>query len=167
MEDGRDEADASATHVASRSKSSVTWDDVAGVERGRRRADGGRRDSSASRTHIRSGWGTKTPKGLCSMDRPPKRQDAACEGAVAHESGANSTPQAASSFVECSAGLGAAAFASSRGGAQETRPRSSSSTRLDAGWCTAQLAMVYNAAGQTLNQLLVELDGSRTRSRSS
>ncbi len=105
------------THVDSRSKSSVTWDDVAGVEEVRRElmevVDFLRDPKRFERL------GAKTPKGLL-LYGPPGTGKTLLAKAVAHESGANFYSASASSFVEMFAGLGAARIRKLfAGGAQE------------------------------------------------
>src|SRR5258708_35948525 len=93
------------THVDSKSKSSVTWADVAGVEEVRRElmevVDFLRDPERFERL------GAKTPKGLL-LYGPPGTGKTLLAKAVAHESGANFYSASASSFVEMFAGLGAA-----------------------------------------------------------
>src|SRR5881227_2939491 len=93
------------THLDSRSKSSVTWDDVAGVEEVRAElmevVEFLRDPERFERL------GAKTPKGLL-LYGPPGTGKTLLAKAVAHESGANFYSASASSFVEMFAGLGAA-----------------------------------------------------------
>src|SRR3569833_2745830 len=90
---------------SSKSKSSVSWDDVAGVEEVRSElmevVDFLREPKRFERR------GAKTPKGML-LYGPPGTVKTLLAKAVAHESGANFYSASASSFVEMFAGLGAA-----------------------------------------------------------
>src|SRR6478736_7872028 len=90
--------------VDSRSKSSVTWDDVAGVEEVRGElmevVDFLREPARFERL------GARVPKGLL-LYGPPGTGKTLLAKAVAHESGASFYAQSASAFVEMFAGLGA------------------------------------------------------------
>src|SRR5256885_17268973 len=91
--------------VDSRSKSSVTWDDVAGVEEVREElmevVEFLREPKRFERL------GAKTPKGLL-LYGPPGTGKTLLAKAVAHESGANFYSASASSFVEMFAEIGRA-----------------------------------------------------------
>src|SRR3954454_18237942 len=144
------------THVDSKSKSSVTWDDVAGVEEVRRELmeavdflrDPGRYER----------LGATTPKGLL-LYGPPGAGTTPLAKAVAHESGANFHSASASSFVEMFAGLGAARIRKLFQEARKHAPAIVFIDELDAVG-TARTGHGFNREqDQTLNQLLVELDG--------
>src|SRR5947207_2592797 len=93
------------TRVDSRSKSSVTWEDVAGVEEVRAElmevVDFLRHPEQFERL------GARVPKGLL-LYGPPGTGKTLMAKAVASESGANFYSSSASAFVEMFAGLGAA-----------------------------------------------------------
>jgi cell division protease FtsH len=143
------------THVDSKSKSSVTWDDVAGVEEVRRElvevVDFLRDPERYERL------GATTPKGLL-LYGPPGTGKTLLAKAVAHESGANFYSASASSFVEMFAGLGAARIRKLFQEARKHAPAIVFIDELDA--VGAQRSGGFNREqDQTLNQLLVELDG--------
>jgi cell division protease FtsH len=139
----------------SKSKSSVTWDDVAGVEEVRRElmevVDFLRDPKRFERL------GAKTPKGLL-LYGPPGTGKTLLAKAVAHESGASFYSASASSFVEMFAGLGAARIRKLFTEARKNAPAIVFIDELDA--VGAQRTGGFNREqDQTLNQLLVELDG--------
>ena len=143
------------THVDSKSKSSVTWADVAGVEEVRRElmevVDFLRDPERYERL------GATTPKGLL-LYGPPGTGKTLLAKAVAHESGANFYSASASSFVEMFAGLGAARIRKLFQEARKHAPAIVFIDELDA--VGAQRSGGFNREqDQTLNQLLVELDG--------
>jgi cell division protease FtsH len=143
------------THVDSKSKSSVTWDDVAGVEEVRRElvevVDFLRDPERYERL------GATTPKGLL-LYGPPGTGKTLLAKAVAHESGANFYSASASSFVEMFAGLVAARIRKLFQEARKHAPAIVFIDELDA--VGAQRSGGFNREqDQTLNQLLVELDG--------
>jgi cell division protease FtsH len=143
------------TKVDSRSKSSVTWADVAGVEEVRGElmevVDFLREPKRFERL------GAKVPKGLL-LYGPPGTGKTLLAKAVAHESGANFYSASASSFVEMFAGLGAARIRKLFLEARKHAPAIVFIDELDA--VGAQRTGGFNREqDQTLNQLLVELDG--------
>ena len=143
------------TKVDSRSKSSVTWADVAGVEEVRAElmevVDFLREPKRFERL------GAKVPKGLL-LYGPPGTGKTLLAKAVAHESGANFYSASASSFVEMFAGLGAARIRKLFLEARKHAPAIVFIDELDA--VGAQRTGGFNREqDQTLNQLLVELDG--------
>src|SRR5213082_4072208 len=93
------------THMDARSKSAVSWDDVAGVEEVRAElmevVDFLRDPKRFERL------GAKVPKGIL-LYGPPGTGKTLLAKAAANESGANFYAASASSFVEMFAGLGAA-----------------------------------------------------------
>ena len=147
------------THVDSRSKSSVTWDDVAGVEEVRRElmevVDFLREPERFERL------GAKTPKGLL-LYGPPGTGKTLLAKAVAHESGANFYSASASSFVEMFAGLGAARIRKLFAEARKHAPAIVFIDELDAVGAQRTGHGFNREQDQTLNQLLVELDGFRS-----
>ena len=122
--------------------------------RGQGRAAGGRR-LPADPKRFRK-LGAKVPKGIL-LHGPPGTGKTLLAKAVANESGAQFFAQSASSFVEMFAGLGAARIRRLFREARKHPRRSSSSTRSTP---SAQRGSDNNSEReQTLNQLLVEMDG--------
>jgi cell division protease FtsH len=144
------------THVDSKSKSSVTWDDVAGVEEVRGElmevVDFLQDPQRFERL------GAKTPKGLL-LYGPPGTGKTLLAKAVAHESGANFYSASASSFVEMFAGLGAARIRKLFQEARKNAPAIVFIDELDAVGAQRTGHGFNREQDQTLNQLLVELDG--------
>jgi cell division protease FtsH len=144
------------THMDSRSKSAVTWDDVAGVEEVRGElmevVDFLRDPKRFERL------GAKTPKGLL-LYGPPGTGKTLLAKAVAHESGANFYSASASSFVEMFAGLGAARIRKLFQEARKHAPAIIFIDELDAVGAQRTGHGFNREQDQTLNQLLVELDG--------
>jgi cell division protease FtsH len=142
--------------VDSRSKSSVTWDDVAGVEEVREElmevVEFLREPKRFERL------GAKTPKGLL-LYGPPGTGKTLLAKAVAHESGANFYSASASSFVEMFAGLGAARIRKLFAEARKNAPAIVFIDELDAVGAQRTGHGFNREQDQTLNQLLVELDG--------
>src|SRR5205809_2770123 len=144
------------TRVDSRSKSSVTWEDVAGVEEVRAElmevVDFLRDPKRFQRL------GAKVPKGLL-LYGPPGTGKTLLARAVAHASGANFYSASASGFVEMFAGLGAARIRKLFAEARKNAPAIVFIDELDAVG-THRSGLGFNREqDQTLNQLLVELDG--------
>src|SRR5256714_10135100 len=144
------------TRVDSRSKSSVTWEDVAGVEEVRGElmevVDFLRDPERFERL------GAKVPKGLL-LYGPPGTGKTLLAKAVAHESGANFYSASASSFVEMFAGLGAARIRKLFHEARKNAPAIVFIDELDAVGASRTGHGFNREQDQTLNQLLVELDG--------
>src|SRR5947209_3564995 len=144
------------THLDSRSKSSVTWDDVAGVEEVRAElmevVEFLRDPERFERL------GAKVPKGLL-LYGPPGTGKTLLAKAVAHESGANFYSASASSFVEMFAGLGAARIRKLFLEARKNAPAIIFIDELDAVGAQRTGHGFNREQDQTLNQLLVELDG--------
>ncbi len=137
------------------SSDSTGWEDVAGVEEAKdelREVVEFLRDPKRFRA-----LGAKVPKGIL-LHGPPGTGKTLLAKAVAHESNARFYAQSASSFVEMFAGLGAARI---RRLFKEARKQAPAIVFID------ELDAVGSARGndfsgekdQTLNQLLVELDG--------
>jgi cell division protease FtsH len=143
-------------HQNSKSKSSVSWDDVAGVEEVRSElmevVDFLRDPKRFERL------GAKTPKGLL-LYGPPGTGKTLLAKAVAHESGANFYSASASSFVEMFAGLGAARIRKLFAEARKNAPAIVFIDELDAVGAQRTGHGFNREQDQTLNQLLVELDG--------
>src|SRR2546423_4654230 len=148
------------TRVDSRSKSSVTWEDVAGVEEVRGElmevVDFLRDPARFERL------GAKGPKGLLRYG-PPGTGKTLLAKAVAHESGANFYSASASSFVEMFAGLGAARIRKLFEEARRNAPAIVFIDELDAVGASRTGHGFNREQDQTLNQLLVELDGFEER----
>src|SRR5918998_2939171 len=144
--------------ITPRSKSAVTWDDIAGVEE--------TKDELREVVEFLSDpkrfqqLGAKVPKGIL-LHGPPGTGKTLLAKAVANESGAHFISQSAASFVEMFAGLGAARIRRLFAEARKHAPCIVFIDEIDA---------VGGARGndnnsereQTLNQLLVELDGMTT-----
>src|SRR3989440_9581877 len=150
------------TRVDSRSKSSVTWDDVAGVEEVRGElmevVDFLRDPARFERL------GARVPKGLL-LYGPPGTGKTLLAKAVAHESGANFYSASAASFVEMFAGLGAARIRKLFAEARKHAPAIIFIDELDAVGAARTGHGFNREQDQTLNQLLVELDGFGTSAR--
>ncbi|MHB8468750.1 MAG: ATP-dependent metallopeptidase FtsH/Yme1/Tma family protein [Gaiellaceae bacterium] len=144
------------THLDSRAKSHVTWSDVAGVEEVRSElmevVDFLRDPKRFERL------GAKVPKGLL-LYGPPGTGKTLLAKAVAHESGANFYSASASSFVEMFAGLGAARIRKLFQEARKHAPAIVFIDELDAVGAQRTGHGFNREQDQTLNQLLVELDG--------
>src|SRR5216117_392146 len=144
------------TRVDSRSKSSITWDDVAGVEEVRAELMEVVEFLRDPKRFER--LGARVPKGIL-LYGPPGTGKTLLAKAVAHESGAQFYSQSASSFVEMFAGLGAARIRKLFETARKNAPSIVFIDELDAVG-TARTGHGFNREqDQTLNQLLVELDG--------
>jgi cell division protease FtsH len=144
------------TNVDSRAKSRVTWADVAGVEEVRAElmevVDFLRDPERFERL------GAKVPKGLL-LYGPPGTGKTLLAKAVAHESGANFYSASAASFVEMFAGLGAARIRKLFLEARKHAPAIVFIDELDAVGAQRTGHGFNREQDQTLNQLLVELDG--------
>jgi len=144
------------TAVDSRAKSQITWSDVAGVEEVRAElmevVDFLRDPKRFQRL------GAKVPKGLL-LYGPPGTGKTLLARAVAHESGANFYSASASSFVEMFAGLGAARIRKLFLEARKHAPAIVFIDELDAVGAQRTGHGFNREQDQTLNQLLVELDG--------
>ncbi len=136
-------------------RSGVRWDDIAGVE--------GTKDELREVVEFLSdpkrfkNLGAKVPKGIL-LHGPPGTGKTMLAKAVAHESGANFFSQSASSFVEMFAGLGAARIRRLFKEARDNAPAILFIDELDAVG-TTRGNDVSGERDQTLNQLLVEMDG--------
>ena len=142
------------------SEASVKFTDVAGVEEAKAElqevVDFLREPKQFAKL------GARVPKGLL-LYGPPGTGKTLLAKAVAHESGASFYSQSASAFVEMFAGLGASRIRKLfDDGAQERARRSSSSTSSTPSARPARGHGFNREQDQTLNQLLVELDGFAT-----
>jgi len=141
--------------IAPSSSSSVRWDDVAGVEEAKdelREVVEFMRDPKRFKK-----LGAKVPKGIL-LHGPPGTGKTLLAKAVARESNAKFFAQSASSFVEMFAGLGAARIRRLFRQARKQAPAIVFIDELDAVGATRGND-ISGEKDQTLNQLLVELDG--------
>ncbi|MEX2253502.1 MAG: AAA family ATPase [Thermoleophilaceae bacterium] len=141
------------------STESIEWHDVAGVEEAKdelREVVEFLRDPKRFRA-----LGAKVPKGIL-LHGPPGTGKTLLAKAVAHESNAQFFAQSASSFVEMFAGLGAARIRRLFRVARKAAPAIVFIDELDAVGATRGKD-ISGEKDQTLNQLLVELDGFSTR----
>jgi cell division protease FtsH len=141
--------------IAPSSSSSVRWQDVAGVEEAKdelREVVEFMRDPKRFKR-----LGAKVPKGIL-LHGPPGTGKTLLAKAVAHESNAKFFAQSASSFVEMFAGLGAARIRRLFRHARKAAPAIVFIDELDAVGATRG-SDISGEKDQTLNQLLVELDG--------
>ena len=141
------------------SKTSVKWDEVAGLQEVKSElqevVDFLRDPKRFERL------GARVPKGIL-LYGPPGTGKTLLAKAVAHESGASFYSQSASAFVEMFAGLGAARIRKLFAQARKSAPAIIFIDELDAVG-TARTGHGFNREqDQTLNQLLVELDGFDT-----
>jgi cell division protease FtsH len=137
------------------SQSSVRWEDVAGCEEAK---DELREVVEFLRTPKRfKRLGAKVPKGIL-LHGPPGTGKTLLAKAVAKESGANFFSQSASSFVEMFAGLGAARIRRLFTIAKKNAPAIIFIDELDAVGMKRGFDL-SREKDQTLNQLLVEMDG--------
>jgi cell division protease FtsH len=142
--------------VDTRSKSAVTWADVAGVDEAR---DELQEVVDFLRFPKRyEKLGARVPKGIL-LYGPPGTGKTLLAKAVAHESGASFYAQSASAFVEMFAGLGAARIRKLFEDAREHAPSIIFIDELDAVGVARTGHGFNREQDQTLNQLLVELDG--------
>jgi cell division protease FtsH len=137
------------------SSGAVRWEDVAGVEESKdelREVVEFLRDPKRFRK-----LGARVPKGIL-LHGPPGTGKTLLAKAVAHESKAEFFAQSASSFVEMFAGLGAARIRRLFRHARKQAPAIVFIDELDAVGATRGKD-ISGEKDQTLNQLLVELDG--------
>src|SRR5207245_2331529 len=106
--------------------------------------------------------GARVPKGIL-LYGPPGTGKTLLAKAVAHESGASFYSQSASAFVEMFAGLGAARIRKLFIEARKNAPAIVFIDELDAVGAARTGHGFNREQDQTLNQLLVELDGFDTR----
>jgi cell division protease FtsH len=145
--------------ISAKSKASITWADVAGVDE--------TKDELREVVEFLSDpkrfkkLGAKVPKGIL-LHGPPGTGKTLLAKAVAHESGANFFSQSASSFIEMFAGLGAARIRRLFKEARENAPAIVFIDELDAVGAHRG-SDISGERDQTLNQLLVEMDGFEGR----
>jgi len=144
------------TLVAPSSRSSVTWSDVAGVEEVRAELKEVVEFLQNPRRFGR--LGARVPRGIL-LYGPPGTGKTLLAKAVAHESGASFYSQSASAFVEMFAGLGASRIRKLFDTARRNQPAIVFIDELDAVGTSRSGSSFNREHDQTLNQLLVELDG--------
>jgi cell division protease FtsH len=146
----------SPTHLEPGSSSAVTWDDVAGVDEAQAEleevVDFLRHPKRFERL------GARVPKGIL-LYGPPGTGKTLLAKAIAHESGAAFYSQSASAFVEMFAGLGASRIRKLFAEARKHAPSIVFIDELDAVGAARTGHGFNREQDQTLNQLLVELDG--------
>ena len=138
------------------SKSSVRWEDVAGLDEVKEELQevvDFLRDTARFEQ-----LGARVPKGIL-FHGPPGTGKTLLAKAVAHESGAAFFSQSASAFVEMFAGLGAARIRKLFAEARKQTPAIVFIDELDAVGAARTGHGFNREQDQTLNQLLVELDG--------
>ncbi len=143
------------------SKQSVAWDDIAGVDEAKGELQEiveFLRDPTKFKA-----LGAKVPKGIL-LHGPPGTGKTLLAKAVAHESGAQFFAQSAAAFVEMFAGLGAARIRRLFAVARKHEPAIIFIDELDA--VGGRRGSDFSGEkDQTLNQLLVEMDGFSTTGR--
>ncbi len=139
-------------------KSSISWDEIAGVDEAK---DELIEVVDFLRDPKRfAALGARVPKGVL-LHGPPGTGKTLLAKAVAHESGAQFFSQSAASFVEMFAGLGAARIRRLFAEARKHAPAIIFIDELDA--VGGHRGSDFSAEReQTLNQLLVEMDGFDT-----
>jgi cell division protease FtsH len=145
--------------ISPRSKSAITWSDIAGVDETKEEL----REVVEFLTDPKrfKQLGAKVPKGIL-LHGPPGTGKTLLAKAVAHESGAQFYSQSASSFIEMFAGLGAARIRRLFNEAREHAPAIIFIDELDAVGAKRG-SDISGERDQTLNQLLVEMDGFDAR----
>jgi cell division protease FtsH len=143
------------------SRQSVSFDDIAGVDEAKaelREIVEFLRDPKPFQA-----LGAQVPKGIL-LHGPPGTGKTLLAKAVAHESGAQFFAQSAASFVEMFAGLGAARIRRLFAVARKHEPAIIFIDELDAVG-GRRGSDISGEKDQTLNQLLVEMDGFNTSGR--
>src|SRR5580765_4817841 len=138
------------------SASAVTWDEVAGLDEAKAELQevvDFLRDPRRFET-----LGARVPKGIL-FHGPPGTGKTLAAKAIASESGARFYAQSASAFVEMFAGLGAARIRKLFEEARKNAPSIVFIDELDAVGSARTGHSFNREQDQTLNQLLVELDG--------
>ena len=138
------------------SSSSVTWNEVAGLEEAKGELQEVVEFLRDPKRFER--LGARVPKGIL-FHGPPGTGKTLAAKAVANESGARFYAQSASAFVEMFAGLGAARIRKLFEEARNNAPSIVFIDELDAVGRTRSGHSFNREQDQTLNQLLVELDG--------
>src|ERR687883_902594 len=136
--------------------SNVSWDDVAGLDEAKEELH---EVIDFLRDPVRFGrLGARVPKGIL-LYGPPGTGKTLLAKAIAHEAGAKFYAQSASAFVEMFAGLGAARIRKLFEDARNNAPAIVFIDELDAVGAARTGHGFNREQDQTLNQLLVELDG--------
>ncbi|HEY4348989.1 MAG TPA: AAA family ATPase [Gaiellaceae bacterium] len=146
--------------ITAGSESSVSWDEVAGLDEAKEELQevvDFLRDPTRFET-----LGARVPKGIL-FHGPPGTGKTLAAKAVANASGAHFYAQSASSFVEMFAGLGAARIRKLFEEARKNAPSIVFIDELDAVGRARSGHVGNREQDQTLNQLLVELDGFGAR----
>ena len=139
---------------------SVSWDEVAGLEEAKEEL---REVVDFLRDPERFGrLGARVPKGIL-LHGPPGTGKTLLAKAIASEAGAKFFAQSASAFVEMFAGLGAARIRKLFEEARKNAPAIVFIDELDAVGAARTGHGFNREQDQTLNQLLVELDGFESR----
>jgi cell division protease FtsH len=147
------------THLEPGSSSSVRWEDVAGLEEAKEEMQEIVDFLRYPRRFER--LGARVPKGIL-LYGPPGTGKTLLARAVARESGARFYSQSASAFVEMFAGLGASRIRKLFEKARKNAPSIVFIDELDAVGAARTGHGFNREQDQTLNQLLVELDGFST-----
>jgi cell division protease FtsH len=148
------------TEIVPGSSSAVTWAEVAGLDEAKEELQevvAFLRDPERFER-----LGARVPKGIL-FHGPPGTGKTLAAKAVANESGARFFAQSASAFVEMFAGLGAARIRRLFEEARKNAPSIVFIDELDAVGRTRSGHSFNREQDQTLNQLLVELDGFSPR----
>src|SRR5947209_10491651 len=144
------------------SKTSVRWSEVAGLEEVKAELNEVVEFLRDPKRFER--LGARVPKGIL-LYGPPGTGKTLLAKAVAHESGASFYSQSASAFVEMFAGLGAARIRKLFDDARKHAPSIVFIDELDAVGAARTGHGFNREQDQTLNQLLVELDGFDARAQ--
>src|SRR5215213_9578251 len=146
------------TEIRPEAKGAIGWDEVAGADEAKAELQEVvefLRDPERFRR-----LGATVPKGIL-LHGPPGTGKTLLAKAVAHESGANFFSQSAAAFVEMFAGLGAARIRRLFDIARKNRPAIIFIDEIDA--VGGERGSDNNSEReQTLNQLLVEMDGFKS-----
>ncbi len=144
------------TGITPGSASSITWDEVAGLDEAKEELQEVVEFLRDPRRFEQ--LGARVPKGIL-FHGPPGTGKTLAAKAVANESGAHFYAQSASAFVEMFAGLGAARIRKLFEEARKNAPAIVFIDELDAVGQARSGHSFNREQDQTLNQLLVELDG--------
>jgi cell division protease FtsH len=145
--------------VTPHSKTAVRWEEVAGLDEAKAELQEVVDFLRDPRRFAR--LGARVPKGIL-LYGPPGTGKTLLAKALAHESGAQFYSQSASAFVEMFAGLGAARIRKLFETARRNAPAIVFIDELDAVGAARTGQGFNREQDQTLNQLLVELDGFGT-----